>query len=649
MSVDTNAKNERSLASNPAVTRNEEVSFAETALRLGGKSQDEAQRTGKIDTADDQVEEMFAAQYQTAASPVHRAIWDRSVPQELFGFDSSPMADGINVAMNRAVGMIRKRKRDGRLLDDENKISSSTLADLATTGYWGLLIPQKYGGLGASFLDFTRLLTRMATADPTVAGLASVHGCIGAVDPVRTFGSEAQKQRFLPSLANGERLSAFALTEPGAGSDLTALRTTATRHGDHFLVNGEKLFITNVTTGRTIGLVCLVDNKPAVLVVDLPEEESEQFRLNGYGLHALKHTHNQGMIFRDFRVPAENLLTPSHGDGLTVAYHGLNLGRVSLCANAAGTMRMMLANMIPWASYRETYGESINKRELVRRRIGQMSGYIVACDALTDWCANLLDLGYRGEMECIIAKIFGSEVQKEAAIELFMKTHGGRSFLHGHLFGDNVHEFLAPCIYEGEGEMLGMAFFKSLVKTHGKQYFEPIGKILFDAGIKQPNPLNPAHAWMLKGPMTAYAKWWAGMRIAGSSRLDLGNMPLALRRHASDAGNFLMSQCFDISGAMRTHQLKLADRQCSMIDLSKRIQDAVVILCTSLYASKQPDELTQRAAEVACGHLWRGLTGERASNRDWRKVTSLGADIAEAQWRELDGVEPDDIMMQYRS
>ena len=85
-------------------------------------------------------------------------------------------------------------------------------------------------------------------------------------------------------------------------------------------------------------------------------------------------------------------------------------------------------------------------------------------------------------MECIIAKIFGSEAQKEAAIELFMKTHGGRSFLHGHLFGDNVHEYLAPCIYEGEGEMLGMAFFKSLIKEHGKTFFEPIGKALQAAG-----------------------------------------------------------------------------------------------------------------------------------------------------------------------
>ena len=120
-----------------------------------------------------------------------------------------------------------------------------------------------------------------------------------------------------------------------------------------------------------------------MLIVDLPEEENEHFQLSKYGLYALKHTYNQGIVFNDFRVPAENLLKPTRGDGLTIAYHGLNLGRVSLCANAAGTMRLMMASMLPWAKYRETYGERIDKRELVRRRIGRLAGLIVACDALT--------------------------------------------------------------------------------------------------------------------------------------------------------------------------------------------------------------------------------------------------------------------------
>ena len=166
-------------------------------------------------------------------------------------------------------------------------------------------------------------------------------------------------------------------------------------------------------------------------------------------------------------------------------------------------MRVMLANMLPWAKFRRTYGAAIVSRELVQRRIGRLAALIVGCDALVAWCSWLLDQGFRGEMECIIAKIFGSEAQKEAAIELFMKTHGGRAFLRGHLFGENVHEYLAPCIYEGEGEMLGMAFFKSLIKEHGKPFFEPIGQALQASGIKKPNPLNPAHAWALRSALGA--------------------------------------------------------------------------------------------------------------------------------------------------
>jgi alkylation response protein AidB-like acyl-CoA dehydrogenase len=489
----------------------------------------------------------------------------------------------------------------------------------------------------------------MATIDPTVAGLASVHGCIGAVDPVQTFGTPEQKHRWLPELASGRRLSAFALTEPGAGSDLTALRTVAVRDGNDYVVTGEKLFITNVRPGRTIGLVCLIDNKPAVLVVDLPETETAEFRLKNYGLYALKHCHNHGILFDGLRVPAANRLDPADGDGLTVAYHGLNRGRVALCANAAGTMRLMAADIIPWAKFRKTYGQPIATRELVRRRLGHLAGLIVAGDALTEWCAGLLDQGFRGEMECIVAKIFGSEAQKEAAIELHMKTHGGRAFLHGHLFGDNVHEFLAPCIYEGEGEMLGMAFFKSLVKQHGRRYFEPIGKALQAAGIRKPNLANPAHAWALKGPLLDYAKWYAGQKLRWNGRPDLPPLPRELRRHAEFAAHHLRKTTpAEISGTMRKHQLKLADRQCRMAELSARVQSLVVILCTSLYAGRQSDELVRRAADGICRTLTRGLTGRRPSDRDLRDLTELGAAVADGRGELTAGVEAPPILMPYK-
>ncbi len=361
------------------------ASFAETALRLGGKSDDEARRTGAIDSADDQVETLFSTQHQTAASPIHRAIWDRYVPTELFESSGGTPNEEVASVINQSLATVRFHIDSGTLIDEQGKISNQVMKDLGRAGYWGMLVSPEYGGSGASMQQFSRMITMMATQEPTVAGLASVHGCIGAVDPVRSFGDENQRERFLPKLASGEALSAFALTEPGAGSDLTALRTTAVLDGDEYVVNGEKLFITNAVPGRTIGLVCKIDGKPSVLIVDLPDHESETFQVNRYGLYALRRAHNNGLVFRNFRVPAENLLIPKTGDGLTIAYHGLNLGRVALCANAAGTMRWMLSEMLPWAQYRKTYGEMIAKRELVQRRVGRLAGMIVACDALTQW------------------------------------------------------------------------------------------------------------------------------------------------------------------------------------------------------------------------------------------------------------------------
>lgn len=631
----------------PVSQKDERVSFAETALRLGGKSADEARRTGAVDAADDQVEAMFAERYRTTASPVHRAVWDSRVPTDLFHMDTPPLEDDVRQTTNDCLHVVRKHRRAGSLYDGDGKLTASLLAELGDAGFWGALVEKRYGGCGLPFGNFASFLTRMATIEPTVAGLASVHGCIGAVDPIRTFGTTAQKERYLPLLASGRRLSAFALTEPGAGSDLTALTTTAVKDGDSYVVNGEKLFITNAVPGRTIGLVCRIDDKPAVLIADLPDQETESFSMKRYGLYALRRAHNNGLVFRDFRVPAENLLIPQIGDGLTIAYHGLNLGRVALCANAAGTMRTMLAGMLPWATFRRTYGQPIGTRELVRRRIGHLAGLIVGSDALVQWCSGLIDQGYRGEMECIIAKIFGSEAQKEAAIELFMKTHGGRSFVHGHLFGDNVHEFLAPCIYEGEGEMLGMAFFKSLVKQHGKDFFEPIGRILHDAGIRQPNLANPAVLWRLKGPMAKYAGWMMRQRLFRGPRDSLVAMSADLRRHAEFARGYLSDAAFEISGLMRRHQLKLADRQCSMAALSARVQDAVTMLVTSLYGARHECDITRKAAEVLCTHLRHRIEGSLPTEKDFRAVTELGGAIADDGWAALHDVDSEEILMKY--
>jgi alkylation response protein AidB-like acyl-CoA dehydrogenase len=629
-------------------TERERQSFAEAALRLGGKTEEEAKRTGAVDKADEQVESLFAPQYQTVNSPVHRAVWEGRVPLTLFS-PPPPSSAHCDAAMDRCLEIVRSRRDSGMLFDERGKVATSTFQELAGAGYWGMLIDRRHGGQGAPFARFARFLTQMATLDPMTAGLASVHGCIGAVDPVRTFGTAEQKNRFLPRLASGEALSGFALTEPGAGSDLTALRTRAVAVGDHFEVTGEKLFITNAIPGRTVGLVVILEGKPAVLIAELPPQEDEHFQIVPYGLYALRQGFNNGLRFNRFRVPRENLLIPPLGDGLTIGYHGLNLGRVALCAAAAGVMRVLLANILPWAEFRRTYGQPIISRELVKRRIARLAGLIAGADALVAWTSWLIDQGYRGELECIVAKIFGSEAQKEAAIELFMKTHGGRSFLRGHLFGDNVYDFLAPCIYEGEGEMLGMAFFKSLVKEHGKAFFEPIGKALQREQIRAFNPANPKHAWALRRELWSYGKWKAGRWFVGRDRQEMAGMDTRLADHLTFALDAFGRHPDELSAAMTKHQLKLADRQCRMAELSQRIQDTVVILVTALWGHQQRDEVSKSAADMLCQDLRRKLTGQRPSDRYFRDAGQLADQIIGGGWQALGGIPRQDILMKYEN
>jgi hypothetical protein len=412
------------------------------------------------------------------------------------------------------------------------------------------------------------------------------------------------------------------------------------------VVNGEKLFITNVIPGRMAGVVLLIDGKPAVLIVDLPETENEHFEMVPYGLYALRHAHNNGMRFKNLRVPKANLLK---GDGLIIGYHGLNHGRLAVCSGGAGSMRVMLANMLPWAKYRRTYGQAIETRELVRRRIARLAGLIAGADALVNWGSWLIDEGYRGEMECIIAKIFGSEAMKEAAIDLFMKTHGGRSFLKGHMFGDNLYDFLAPCIYEGEGEMLGMAFFKSLVKEHGKQFFEPIGKAALAKGIKNPNPLNPGHFWAMRGEFGAYARWKLGRKFVPRDTQTIVGMDARLADHVQFALDQFGRSAEEVSGAMVKYQLKLADRQCRMSELSQRVQDTVTILVTALWAHQRKHEPAIAAADILCQDLRRKLTGERPSDKYFRDAAKLAEVILEGGFELIAGAPQQEILMKYDS
>ena len=195
--------------------------------------------------------------------------------------------------------------------------------------------------------------------------------------------------------------------------------------------------------------------------------------------------------------------------------------------------------------------------------------------------------------------------------------------------------------------MLGMAFFKSLVKNHGTQFFEPIGRALQAAGIRKPRLTNPAHLWALKSAMAPYASWMIREKMSFKRGMHLPELPVLLRKHAEYAANALQSMPSTISSTMRKHQLALADRQCRMADLSANIQSLLTILCTSLYAGRQADPLVQEAADIFCRETRNRIEAKRPDDAYFRDVTSLGKNVVDSGFSPLDGVESKAILMPY--
>jgi acyl-CoA dehydrogenase len=197
--------------------------------------------------------------------------------------------------------------------------------------------------------------------------------------------------------------------------------------------------------------------------------------------------------------------------------------------------------------------------------------------------------------------------------------------------------------------MLGMAFFKSLIKEFGKQFFEPIGRAIQASGIKKPNPMNPAHAWALRSALVPFGKWRIGQTFTPRSRPSFNGVPTKLAAHAQFAVDGLERGRLEIADVMTKHQLRLADRQCRMAELSQRLQDMVVILAASLWASKQSNELVQTAADILCQDLARKITGERPTDAYFRAVTKLGEKIADGGFEAIAGIETGEILMPYKS
>lgn len=577
--------------------------------------------------------------WEVESSPVHRAIWERGVGLEAFDSAAMELPASVRAVMERSLAVVRRYKENRSLYGTDGSVTQEVVADLAAAGYWGLRASPAYGGYGANFQALMPFLTEMVLIAPPVAALMACQAYIGPIGLLEAFGTPEQKERLLPPLATGRRLGAFAVTEPGTSSDWGAIRTLARPDGDRLLVSGEKLFITNAGPGRTIGLLCLIDGRHEMVLIELPENEDERFRTVTYGLKALAHMKNVGLVFDNLPVPAANVLHSPRGDGRAIAYHALNYGRTAVCAGSAGLLRMIAGSLIPWVQQRRTFGAPIGARELVQRRLGWLAGRIVACDAMIAWVARLLDEGYRGEFESVTAKIFGSESVKDATVDVLLKTHGGRALLEGNLFTEMLSDLLAPTVYEGENEIVTLGYFQSLARVHGEHYLAPIAAAMKEGEGATAKPPGASNLWAAGRHVAAYGAWLVGEEVhhaLGRFRHRLTADPVEL---AGVALELLGDMALEISAALRHFGASVAQRQALVFDLARRAQWATVMLVVSRYAEWQRDPLVRQAGICAALEFGARLTDSRPTGEAYQLLTELGCAVGEDRFALVTGAD----------
>jgi long-subunit acyl-CoA synthetase (AMP-forming)/alkylation response protein AidB-like acyl-CoA dehydrogenase len=532
---------------------------------------------------------------------------------------ASPLPDAIEAVLERAACEIAELRAAGTLYESLPAVApAAPLADappsptgrftaeaeaaLSAAGLWGLFVPQPHG-TAATLGQLARGITRLAADCPTAAGMLAVHSSIGAVSAVTAFGSAEQQARHLPGLAAGRPLSIFGGTEPEVGCDLGAVQSVLVRRDGRLLLTGTKMFITNAVHGRLVKLLALHDGKPAVVLVRLPDHDTPSFRLRHYALHPLKHAANAALEFAGFEVDEADLLAPPPvRDGMQIVWHGLNRGRITLAAQAAGTLRLVLAQARSHADRRTTWGQPIAARELVQGRLGRITASIVACDAITAWAAAAIDTGQTGELEAITAKVVASECVREAAIDA-LGVHGGRAFLVGHPLGDSLHDHFAVTVYEGESDLLGLALFKGLAKRH------PLARQDGDAGR-----LAQAGSWLA----------WRAAQCATGSGADGGLLDRRLRDHARRARRGLAAAAARIDRAIRRHGRRLADRQLEVGALAADVRELVSVLATAHHADACGTDAAAAAADVWCRLALARAAGRRLTSADHAAVAALG-------------------------
>ncbi|MBL3574695.1 acyl-CoA dehydrogenase family protein [Rhodovulum sulfidophilum] len=346
--------------------------------------------------------------------------------------------------------------------DRDHAFPRAELTELGELGFMGMLVPEAHGGSDTGMLAYALALEEIAAADGACSTIVSVHSSVGCM-PILRYGTEEQKARFLPKMAAGEWIGGFALTEPQAGSDASALKTTARREGDHYVIDGAKQFITSGQNGAVVIVFAVTDKaagKKGISAFIVPTD-TQGYKVvsveRKLGQHA---TDTCALAFDNMRVPAENLLG-AEGEGYRIALSNLEGGRIGIAAQAVGMARAAHEAALAYARERIAFGRPIAEHQAVAFKLADMATRIDAARLLVLRAAELREAGKPCLTEASMAKLFASEIAEEvcsAAIQI----HGGYGYLADYPV-ERIYRDVRVCqIYEGTSEVQRMVIARGL-------------------------------------------------------------------------------------------------------------------------------------------------------------------------------------------
>jgi len=335
-------------------------------------------------------------------------------------------------------------------------------------GLFGATIPAEYGGLGLDYTTYAMIVEELCRGWMSLSGVLNTHLMFAYV--LQMHGTAEQKARYLPALARGEHRAALCLTEPHAGSDAQRIRTTAVRRGDHYVVNGSKMFITNARTATIYSLVAKTDPSadPPYRGISLFAAEKDAPGVTvGRQLDKLgyKGIETCEVSFEDFRVPAANLIGGAEGRGFTQVMSGLEVGRINIAARAVGVAQAAFEDAIRYAQERRTFGKPICEHQAIQLKLADMATKIEAARLLTRQAAGMKDRGERVDLQAGMAKLFASETCQEVSLEA-MRILGGYGYVKEFAVERYYRDAPLMIIGEGTNEIQRLVIARSLVQRY---------------------------------------------------------------------------------------------------------------------------------------------------------------------------------------